>query len=65
MKTDQQLNSQVEVSIDYMNDRIVHLISNDQAEDARAILMEWEELLTYECGDDAVKLDWMNNYISK
>jgi hypothetical protein len=65
MKSDQQLNSQVEVSIDYMNDRIVHLISNDQTEDARAILMEWEELLTYECGDDSIMLDWMNNYISK
>jgi hypothetical protein len=61
MNSDKQRNSTLEVSVDYMNDQVLHLINNDQAEDAKAILMEWEELITREDGDDAVTVIWMKN----
>jgi hypothetical protein len=64
MNSDKQRNSQIEVSVDYMNDQVLHLINNDQAENAKAILMEWEELITREDSDDSVTVIWMKNFIS-
>ena len=64
MNSDKQRNSTLEVSVDYMNDQVLHLINNDQAENAKAILMEWEELMTLEDGDDGVTIYWMKNFIS-
>ena len=65
MNSDKQRNSTLEVSVDYMNDQVLHLINNnDQAENAKAILMEWEELMTLEDGDDGVTIYWMENFIS-
>ena len=64
MNSDKQRNSTLEVSVDYMNDQVLHLIHNDQAENAKAILMEWEELITREDGDDAITVIWMKNFIS-
>jgi hypothetical protein len=64
MKSNKQRNSTLEVSVDYMNDQVIHLINNDQAEDAKAILMEWEELMTHEDGNDAVAICWVKNFIS-
>ena len=64
MNSDKQRNSTLEVSVDYMNDQVLHLINNDQAENAKAILMEWEELMTREDGDDAITVIWMKNFIS-
>jgi len=61
MNSDKQRNSQIEVSVDYMNDRLFHLIHNNQPENAKAILMEWEELITREDGDDNVTVIWMKN----
>jgi hypothetical protein len=61
MNSDKQRNSQIEVSVDYMNDQVLHLINNDQAENAKAILMEWEELITREDSDDSVTVIWMKN----
>ena len=61
MNSNKQRNSTLEVSVDYMNDQVLHLINNDQAENAKAILMEWEELMTREDGDDAVTVIWMKN----
>jgi len=61
MNSDKQRNSQIEVSVDYMNDQLLHLINNDQAENAKAILMEWEELITREDDGDAVTVIWMKN----
>jgi len=62
--TDNQRNSQLEVSIDYMNEQILHLVQTNQAENARAILREWEELITHQDGDDAIQVEWMDNFIS-
>jgi hypothetical protein len=62
--TDNQRNSTLEASVDYMNEQVLHLVQNNQAEEAKAILMEWEELMTYEDGDDAIQVDWMDNFIS-
>ena len=64
MNSDKHRNSQIEVSVDYMNDQVLHLINNDQAENAKAILMEWEELMTHEDGGDSVTVIWMKNFIS-
>lgn len=64
MNSDKQRNSTLEVSVDYMNDQVLHLIHNDQAENAKAILMEWEELITREDGDDNVTVILMKNFIS-
>jgi hypothetical protein len=61
MNSDKQRNSTLEVSVDYMNDQVLHLIHNNQPEDAKAILMEWEELMTHEDGDDSVTVIWMKN----
>ena len=61
MNSDKQRNSTLEVSVDYMDDQVLHLIHNNQAENAKAILMEWEELITREDGDDAVTVIWMKN----
>jgi len=61
MNSDKQRNSTLEVSVDYMNDQVLHLINDNQAENAKAILMEWEELMTHEDGDDAVTVIWMKN----
>jgi hypothetical protein len=61
MNSDKQRNSQIEVSVDYMNDQVLHLINDNQAENAKAILMEWEELMTREDGDDAITVIWMKN----
>ena len=47
-----------------MNDQVIHLINKNQAENAKAILMEWEELMTREVGDDAITIYWMRNFIS-
>jgi hypothetical protein len=63
MKTDNQLNSQLDDVIDYMNKRVLDLIDKNEAENARAILLEWEELITHQDGDDAIQIDWMQNYI--
>lgn len=64
MNSNKQRNSTLEVSVDYMNDQVLHLINKDQAENAKAILMEWEELITREDGDDAITVIWMKNFIS-
>ena len=64
MNSDKQRNSQIEVSVDYMNDQVLHLINNNQAEDAKAILMEWEELIAQEDDGDSVTVIWMKNFIS-
>ena len=64
MNSDKQRNSTLEVSVDYMDDQVLHLINHNQAEDAKAILMEWEELITREDGDDNVTVIWMKNFIS-
>ena len=61
MNSDKQRNSQIEVSVDYMDDQVLHLINHNQAENAKAILMEWEELMTHEDGDDVVTVIWMKN----
>jgi hypothetical protein len=61
MNSDKQRNSTLEVSVDYMDDQVLHLINHNQAEDAKAILMEWEELITREDGDDNVTVIWMKN----
>jgi hypothetical protein len=61
MNSDKQRNSQIEVSVDYMNGQVLHLINNDQAENAKAILMEWEELITREDDGDNVTVIWMKN----
>jgi hypothetical protein len=61
MNSDKQRNSQIEVSVNYMNDQVLHLTNHNQAEDAKAILMEWEELITREDDDDAVTVIWMKN----
>ena len=63
MNSDKQRNSQIGVSVDYMDDQVLHLINHNQAEDAKAILMEWEELITREDGDDAVTVIWMKNLV--
>ncbi len=64
MNSDKQRNSTLEVSVDYMDDQVLHLINHNQAEGAKAILMEWEELITREDGDDNVTVIWMKNFIS-
>jgi len=64
MNSDKQRNSTLKVSVDYMDDQVLHLINHNQAEDAKAILMEWEELITREDGDDNVTVIWMKNFIS-
>ena len=64
MNSNKQRNSTLEVSVDYMDDQVLHLINHNQAEDAKAILMEWEELITREDGDDNVTVIWMKNFIS-
>ena len=61
MNSDKQRNSQIEVSVDYMDAQVLHLTNHNQAEDAKAILMEWEELITREDGDDNVTVIWMKN----
>ena len=61
---DTQRNSTLEASIDYMNEQVLHLVQKNQAENAKAILREWEELMTYEDGNDAIQVDWMDNFIS-
>ena len=64
MNSDKQRDSILKVSVDYMHDQVFHLIHNNQPKDARSILMEWEELITQEDGDDPVTVYWMKNFIS-
>lgn len=64
MNSDKQRNSILEVSVNYMHDQVLHLIHNSQAENAKAILMEWEELMAHEDSDDVITIYWIKNFIS-